>query len=94
MSARIGVPQKILDLPEADTPLDPDDVVVVVQGVVPSDRTRQTTVAAIRGTSLGTTDERPSDLASTHTYTFFDTTLGKPIFWNGSGWVDATGASV
>ena len=27
-------------------------------------------------------------------FRYFDTTLGKPIFWNGSGWVDATGASV
>lgn len=23
----------------------------------------------------------------------FDTTLGKPIWWNGSGWVDATGTT-
>lgn len=26
--------------------------------------------------------------------TWFDTTLGKPIWWTGSAWVDATGASV
>jgi hypothetical protein len=25
---------------------------------------------------------------------YWDTTLGKPIWWNGAGWVDATGASV
>lgn len=25
---------------------------------------------------------------------FFDSTLGKPIWWKGNGWVDATGASV
>lgn len=26
---------------------------------------------------------------------YFDTTLGgKPVFWNGAGWVDATGAAV
>lgn len=25
---------------------------------------------------------------------FFDTTLGKPIYWKGSAWVDATGAAV
>lgn len=25
---------------------------------------------------------------------YFDTTLGKPIWYNGTGWVDATGASV
>jgi len=25
---------------------------------------------------------------------YFDTTLGKPIWWNGTAWIDATGASV
>jgi hypothetical protein len=25
---------------------------------------------------------------------YFDTTLGKPIWYSGSGWVDATGAAV
>ena len=25
---------------------------------------------------------------------FFDTMLGKPVWWNGSVWVDATGAGV
>ena len=25
---------------------------------------------------------------------FFDETLGKPIWWNGTDWVDATGATV
>lgn len=25
---------------------------------------------------------------------FFDTTLGKPIWWNGTNWVDATGSQV
>lgn len=27
-------------------------------------------------------------------YYYYDTTLGKPIWWNGDGWVDATGATV
>ena len=26
--------------------------------------------------------------------TFFDTTLGQPIWYDGTGWVDATGAGV
>ena len=25
---------------------------------------------------------------------YFDTTLGKPIWWSGSTWVDATGTAV
>jgi len=27
-------------------------------------------------------------------YMYFDTDLGKPIWWNGTGWVDATGTAV
>ena len=27
-------------------------------------------------------------------YQYFDTTLSKPIWWNGTAWVDATGATV
>lgn len=43
----------------------------------------------------GTTANRPTGLSSTHNgYTYFDTTLGKPIWWLASGWVDGTGASV
>lgn len=26
--------------------------------------------------------------------TYFDITIGKPIWWNGTAWVDSTGASV
>ena len=35
-----------------------------------------------------------SGLASGETVCYFDTDLGKPIWWDGSGWVDATGTSV
>lgn len=47
----------------------------------------------------GSTSERPVfSLGSTVErfsigYYYFDTTLGKPIWWNGDGWVDATGAT-
>lgn len=41
----------------------------------------------------GTTAQRPtSELAVGDTY--LDTTLGKPIWYTGSGWVDAAGTSV
>lgn len=43
----------------------------------------------------GTTDERPiieSNIDDNVQY--FDTTLNKPIWWNGTNWVDATGATV
>ncbi|HYH83293.1 MAG TPA: hypothetical protein VEX86_26100 [Longimicrobium sp.] len=44
----------------------------------------------------GTTAERPtSSLGGNDVgFVYFDSTLGKPIFWNGSGWRDATGAAV
>ena len=49
-----------------------------------------TAVAAI---GSGTSAERPTTglLAGSH---FFDTTLGKPIWYNGTHWVDALGTSV
>lgn len=49
----------------------------------------------IRGGAVGdsgTTANRPtSNLYIGRPY--FDTTLGQPIWYDGSGWVDATGAS-
>jgi hypothetical protein len=45
----------------------------------------------------GTTAQRPTLLASQVGFTYLDTTLdadGKPIWWNGTAWVDATGAVV
>lgn len=44
-------------------------------------------------TSSGTTANRPTKLLWTGR-TYFDTTLGKPIWYKTAGWVDATGASV
>jgi hypothetical protein len=49
-------------------------------------------------TNKGTTAQRPAGLGGTDVgVKYFDVTLaanGKPIFWTGSLWVDATGASV
>ena len=47
-------------------------------------------VQIIRGAVTGS---RPSSPAAVGQM-FFDTTLGKPIWWNGSNWVDATGSTV
>jgi hypothetical protein len=41
----------------------------------------------------GTTSQRPTTFRYTGKF-FFDTTLGIPIWWNGTAWVNATGASV
>ena len=46
----------------------------------------------------GATANRPTSRLSNNWecigFRYFDTTLGKPVFWSGTGWVDATGASV
>ena len=39
-------------------------------------------------------DHEPLDLKAVADIDFFDTTLGKPIWWDGSAWRDATGTSV
>ena len=46
---------------------------------------------------IGTTANRPTLDSEQAGYQYLDTTLdadGKPIWWNGSAWVDATGATV
>ena len=42
----------------------------------------------------GTTTNRPSLENKYNDFQYFDTTLGKPIWWNGTKWVDATGTDV
>lgn len=46
--------------------------------------------AFVRG--AGTTANRPAGTKLTGAV-YFDTTLGKPVWWSGSGWVDATGTA-
>lgn len=41
----------------------------------------------------GTTANRPSTFRFTG-MSYLDTTLNKPIWWNGSAWIDATGTTV
>lgn len=43
--------------------------------------------------SYGSTSNRPSLGGITPGYRYFDTTLGKPIWWNGSSWVLADGTA-
>ncbi|GEC93883.1 hypothetical protein BBR01nite_62140 [Brevibacillus brevis] len=44
------------------------------------------------GYSKGSTDRRPK-IAHVG-FMYFDTTLGKPVWWNGTGWVDSTNTTV
>lgn len=43
-------------------------------------------------TMNGTTSNRPTGSVLGQSY--FDTTLGKPVWWNGTSFVDATGTTV
>lgn len=49
-----------------------------------------TWVEVYRGLFSGTTPSRPGGTPPTG-FMYFDTTLGKPIWYDGSGWVDANG---
>lgn len=51
--------------------------------------TLQTTVAKKQGIDSGATTARPATPKTGQA--FFDTTLGTPIWYNGTKWVDATG---
>ena len=44
--------------------------------------------------TIGATSGRPERAGVISGYEYFDTTLGKPIYWNGTAWVDATGITV
>lgn len=37
--------------------------------------------------------ERPANIINKG-FQYFDTTINKPIYWDGSKWIDATGATV
>lgn len=58
-------------------------------------RTAPLEIEIVQTPSRGTTLQRPSGWGTTGVgRSYFDTTLGKPIWWNGSGWVDGTGSAV
>lgn len=42
--------------------------------------------------NIGNTSNRP--IEASKGFQYFDTTINKPIFWDGSKWIDATGATV
>lgn len=73
----------------------------ILEWVCITTNTQYTDVGAWRAakwiTQMGTTAQRPTMSASNIGVTYLDQTLaanGKPIMWNGTVWVDSTGASV
>ena len=66
---------------------DREDVAISQKGMK-----EQVDLIKARLTFSGATESRPeSPSAGT---CFLDTTIGKPVWWNGSAWIDATGAKV
>lgn len=53
-----------------------------------------TAISNSTSTKINSGTSRPTLTAVDIGYVFLDTTLGKPIWWNGSAWIDATGATV
>lgn len=48
----------------------------------------------IAASKNGNSVSRPTLTASDAGFEYFDTTLGRPIYWNGTAWVDANGETV
>ena len=52
----------------------------------------QTDLISKQDIATGITADRPTDKAAG--YMYFDTTLGIPVWYTGTGWVDSTGTTV
>ena len=85
----LGLPRQIDQLPDANLPLDGDEIVIVLQ----DGTMRQTTVDALRWKSIGATADRPTLTSDYAGWEFYDTTLQIPIWWTGSAWKNAAGVS-
>ena len=55
---------------------------------------RGTIIIGLTDRSNGTTAQRPALTCLKEAFSYFDKTIGKPIYWNGTAWVDATGTPV
>ena len=82
------------ELGAANTTLNGNTIVLFSDliGVYKTGNYRQIKALKYKGSYRGTTEERLSGVDVGFQY--FDTTLNKPIWWNGTAWVDATGAEV
>lgn len=50
--------------------------------------------SGVAALGVGATAARPANLTNDDIgHMFFDTTLHKPVWWKGGGWVDATGTA-
>ena len=64
-------------------------------GSAPTAYNDGTLVISILGKSKGSTDNRPTGLASYNSgFQYYDTTLGKLIVWNGTEWTNVDGSAL
>jgi hypothetical protein len=69
-----------------------DDTVPIQATYLPgSTSVTRSGLAASAFPSEGATGARPTGFAVTTGQTFFDTTLGIPVWWNGATWVNSAG---
>lgn len=79
------------------TPMTIEDTTFVASEASPSagyfNRTSNTPIpyADISKKRTGATEDRPTLLYCNRTFQYFDTTLNRPIWWNGTAWVNCTG---
>jgi hypothetical protein len=66
----------------------------LANGSVHRDALDAVTKALLGAPAFGPSINRPALGDTDAGATYFDTTLGKPIWWSGPQWVDATGAPV
>lgn len=87
----VGLPIDVSTLDPAITPLASTDQLVVVQNATP----RLVDAGDVSLTTAGATTDRPTGLTAANAGRYYyDTTLSKPIWWNGSAWRDAAGSAV
>jgi len=85
--------EEVLDLSGLTYPCRITDLRTGVEYVLETDSSDPITISPGTAPSVGDIEARPVyDSASSIPY--FDTTIGKPIWFNGTAWVDATGAGV
>lgn len=84
----LPIPGVILDL--ATTPLGTADYIIVVQ----NNSLRRALQTAVTFQTKGATSARPTLTAASAGFYYYDTTLARPIWWSGTAWKDAAGASV
>lgn len=73
----------------------PDDLSISVEDYLNYMPTAETHSVTAHYRLVGSSTSRPVEANIPYTgFVFFDTTLGKPIWWDGTSWVDATGETV